>query len=124
MIDIQLVRNVELGLSTTLSDSRQARTHIWELSCNTTQSPEIIRTRFERMDDTVWSDATRQELRINPYVRARIYHDRAGKQSLLQKMTLRAIDVRFENTIRNTIGRKGVFVGFVSDPTENVGSPH
>ena len=76
------------------------------------------------MDDTVWPDATRQELRINPDIRACIHHDRAGKQNLLQKLTLRAIGVRFEDTIRKAIGRKGVFVGFVSDPTKNGSSPH
>ena len=76
------------------------------------------------MDDTVWPDATRQELRINPDIRARIHHDRAAKQNLLQKLTLRAIGVRFEDTIRKAIGRKGVFVGFVSDPTKNGSSPH
>ena len=76
------------------------------------------------MDDTVWSDATRQELRINPDIRARIHHDRAGKQNLLQKLTLRAIGVRFVNTIRKAIGRKGVFVGFVSDLTKNGSSTH
>ena len=76
------------------------------------------------MDDTVSPDTTRQEFRINPDIRACIYHDRAGKQNLLQKPTLRTIGVRFEDTIRKAIGRKGVFVGFVSDPTKNGSAPH
>jgi hypothetical protein len=58
------------------------------------------------MDDTVWPNATRQELRINPDIRARIHHDCAGKQNLLQKLTLRAIGVRFEDTIRKAIAGK------------------
>ena len=45
------------------------------------------------MDNTVWPDASRQELRINPDIRAGIHRDRAGKQNLLQKLTLRAIAV-------------------------------
>ena len=76
------------------------------------------------MDDAVWPDATRQELRINSDVRARIHHDCATEQNVLQKLTLRAIGVRFENTIRKAIDRKGVFVGFVSDPTKNGSSQH
>jgi hypothetical protein len=76
------------------------------------------------MDDTVWSDAARQELRINPDIRARIHDDRAGKQKLPQKLTLRAIGVRFERTIRKAIDREGVFVDFVSDPTKNESFPH
>src|SRR6267142_2726199 len=76
------------------------------------------------MDDTVWADATRQELRITPDISAHIHRDRAVKQNLLQKLTLRAIGVGFEDTIRKAIGRKGVFVGFVSDPTKNGSAPH
>src|SRR5882672_5709098 len=79
MIDIQIVGDVKHGLSTTLSNHCRPEVYIWQLSRGTTQSHEIIRARFERMDDTVWSDATRQELRINPDIRARIHHDRAGK---------------------------------------------
>src|SRR5882724_6214793 len=76
------------------------------------------------MDDTVWANATRQEFRINPDIRARIHHDSTSKQNLLQKLPLRAIGVRFEDPIRKAIRRKGVFVGFVSDLTKNVSSPH
>ena len=76
------------------------------------------------MDDTIWPDATREELRINPDIRARIHHDRAGTQNLLQKLTLRTIAVRFVDTIRKAIGRKGVCVGFVSDPTKNGSAQH
>src|SRR4029077_4754253 len=100
MIDIQLVGNVKHGLSTMLSNRRLAEVYIWQLSRGNTQSHEIIRARFERMDDTIQSDTTRQEFRINPDIRARIDHDRAVKQDLLQKLTLRAVRVCFENTIR------------------------
>ena len=31
------------------------------------------------MDDTIWPDATREELRINPDIRARIHHDRRSE---------------------------------------------
>ena len=76
------------------------------------------------MDDSLWPDATRQELRINSDVCARIHDDGAPKQNLLQQLTLHAIGVRFVNTICEAIGRKRVFVRFVSDPTKTRSSLH
>jgi hypothetical protein len=124
VIDIQFVRNVKHGFTATLSNRRLAEVYIWQLSGRRPKSTEILRRRFERMDDSAWSDAKRQELRINPDIRAPIHYNGAGKQTLLQKLTFRAIGVRFEYTICKAIGRKGVFIGFVSDPTKNGSSPH
>ena len=42
----------------------------------------------------------------------------------MQKLTLSAIGVRFEDTISKAISRKGVLVGFVSDPTKNESAKH
>src|SRR4029077_1675040 len=110
MIDIQLVGDVERGLSATLPNRRRAEVYIWQLSRSTTQSHKIIRARFERMDDTVWSDATRQELRINTNIRTCIHDDSARKQNLSQQPPLRVVSKGFVGAIKGAVDWKGVFI--------------
>jgi hypothetical protein len=76
------------------------------------------------MDDTVWSDATRQELRINTNIRTCVHDDSARKQNLSQQPPLRVVSTGFVGAIQRAVDWKGVFIKLIPSSAQNGSDRH
>src|SRR4030095_5512135 len=89
------------------------------MTCGNRQSLEIVRRRFEGVNDARRANTAGEKLRINADVRASIHNNCAGKQDISQQAPLCTISVCLVSAIKRPVDWKGVFINFISDSPEN-----